>query len=121
MIKKRFRNLQIFNAGLLFSRSLGILLIGSILSAELRAAELRYIGRAGLYSEEFTQAGSLYQESFFGDAWADRFLVGGSLRFAGENPAGIASWVADASTAQTRRIGLYEGAEFTNSQRLAEQ
>ena len=83
-----------------------------------RAQSVDYVGRIGLYgTPEYTSSadGSQYSGTNY---LIGGYLTGTSTRYNGATAIGTALWMADMTTATTWRIGLYSGAEFTNSSTL---
>ncbi len=62
--------------------------------------------RVGFYNEDFTHTGANYQNSYFEKITESGYIIGASDRYHGSYGAGRATWVADASTGITTRIGF---------------
>lgn len=88
-------------------------LLASVPGAKAQAVD--YVGRIGLYgSPEYARStdGLEYSSYYY---YQGSHAVGISKRYNGASEAANALWMADLATATTSRIGLYSGAEFTNS------
>lgn len=76
--------------------------------------------RIGLFSgAEFTSSSTGWQYSSIHSASESGFVTGSSSRFSGSASAGEAAWVAEVGSGTSRRIGLYNEAEFTSSSGVA--
>ena len=85
-------------------------------AAWLADAATGEITRVGLFSgEEFTASSSNSQSSTVTKLTESGYAHGLSSRYSGNTGVGQAVWVADVATGETTRVGLFSGAEFTQS------
>lgn len=70
--------------------------------------------RVGCFAEpEFTRADGTQYTYSSSRLTESGYINGVSIRYRGGDPAGQAVWVAEAATGNTRRIGFFNGPEFT--------
>lgn len=75
------------------------------------------VRRVGFFTgPEFVRSSDSQQYSVASGGMTESgWLTGYSLRYNGTQDAGRAAWAADAATGGTRRVGLYNGAEFNGN------